>query len=111
MRKRATTTVALLAGLVVISLFAVVWRTNRYERAFEVSSPGEQQNVIVGRFGEPSVREMYDRPFLRYASEACKSPCTTRLWWEHPIFRGIEAWSVEFGSEGQMLQKAHWVSP
>ncbi len=111
MRIRARTVLVVLGGLAALAAVAVTWQTNRYGRAFEESSVGEMQAVVVGRFGEPSVWEMQEQPFLRYANEGCKSPCVERLWWEHPLLRGIEAWSIEFGREGKVVRKAHWVSP
>jgi hypothetical protein len=83
----------------------------RYERAFETTSNGEMNSLVVGRFGEPTVRELPEKHYLRYASRACQNPCAVRLWWEHPVLRGFEAWSVEFDDSGKVVHKTHWVSP
>jgi hypothetical protein len=83
----------------------------RYERAFELTGDGESAPDVIARFGKPSVREVRTQPFLRYATSECNAPCSERLWWEHPVLRGIEAWSVELNSENRVIGKAHWVSP
>jgi len=83
----------------------------RYERAFEATTDGEQTSFVVDRFGEPTVRELPAEHYLRYAGRACQAPCALRLWWEHPVLRGIEAWSVEFDDSGKVVHKAHWISP
>jgi hypothetical protein len=108
---RTRTVLAVLGCLAAVAAGAVTWKTNQYARAFEASSVGEMKAVIVGRFGEPSVREVQEHAFLRYAAEGCKSPCVERLWWEHPVLRDIEAWSIEFSREEKVIHKAHWVSP
>jgi len=67
--------------------------------------------AVVARFGPPSVHETKDNSFLVYAAQPCRTPCVTRLWWEHPVPVGIEAWSVECDADGKVKRKAHWVSP
>jgi hypothetical protein len=84
---------------------------SRYERAFETTKEGELSSTVIGRFGSPSVREIPTHPYLVYASAGCKTPCALRVWWEHPVLKGIEAWSVEFDDKDRVIHKAHWVSP
>jgi hypothetical protein len=86
------------------------YQVSRYERSFESTTDGDTLQAVVQKFGEPSVRESAAAPFKRYATHACTAPCQVRLWWEHPVLKGVEAWSVEF-SEGREIDKAHWVSP
>jgi hypothetical protein len=62
------------------------------------------------RMGGPDVRET-SQLFVRYASVPCVAPCAQRLWWEHPILKGFEAWSVDINIEGNVIHKAHFVSP
>jgi beta-lactamase regulating signal transducer with metallopeptidase domain len=83
----------------------------RYERAFEETRDSEPARVVIERFGTPSVQETATKPFVVYASNRCVAPCVFRLWWEHPVLKGIEAWSVEFGANNEVIHKAHWVSP
>lgn len=98
---------------VTLLIAAVVWAVlvARYERAFEATTDGETTSLVVNRFGEPTAREIPEVPYLRYASRACQNPCAVRLWWEHPVLGGLEAWSVEFDNSGKVVHKAHWVSP
>ncbi|MCJ0763511.1 hypothetical protein [Variovorax terrae] len=83
---------------------------SRYERSFEATLDGDTLQAVVERFGEPNVRETGAVPFTLYATRACTAPCQVRLWWEHPIMKGVEAWSVEFAN-GRAIHKSHWVSP
>jgi hypothetical protein len=106
---RAVVVVALVA--VTVGIGAINHQTSRYATAFADSKDGETEVEVVGRFGQPSNREVNGQPFLRYAIRGCEAPCSKRLWWEHPVLRGIEAWSVEFDSQGRSIHKAHWVSP
>lgn len=100
-----------LAGLTIISIGTCGHFASKYEQAFLATSDGETIAMVVGRFGKPSLVEENSKPFLRYASKPCEQPCAKRLWWEHPIKMDIEAWSVEFNSEGKVIHKAHWLSP
>src|SRR5512139_1119427 len=91
---------------------AACWHiVTRYEHAFETTTNGETFSLVVERFGEPSVVEYPAQPFLRYATKGCSSPCAVRVWWEHPVLKDIEAWSVEFNDKGQVIDTAHWLSP
>jgi len=107
------------AKLIALSVFAtlvvgvaacwhIVWR---YEHAFEATTNGESYSLVVERFGKPSVVEFPGQEFLRYASKGCIELCSVRAWWEHPVLKGIEAWSVEFNEKNQVIHTAHWVSP
>ena len=98
-------------AIVVAGLAVSSHTVSQYEQAFEATRDGEALAVVIGRFGEPSVREVPSQAFTRYADRGCKAPCSLRVWWEHPILKGIEAWSVEFNSENHVVHKAHWVSP
>lgn len=80
-------------------------------RAFDAVKIGDTEASVIRLFGNPSVREKPDTLFTRYASNKCKSPCIERLWFENQLSIGIEAWSVELGSDNRVVEKAHWVSP
>ena len=95
----------------ILVVVAVTHRISTYRRAFDTSSEGDSVALVTSRFGVPSHHEIQGQLWSRYASEACQSPCAQRLWWEHPILRGMEAWSAEFDSKGHLLNKYHWVSP
>jgi hypothetical protein len=110
MRIAAAVSLGALA-IVVTGLAVCAYRVSQYEQAFEATRDREALAVVISRFGEPSIREVPLQAFTRYADRGCNAPCSLRAWWEHPILKGIEAWSVEFNSENQVVQKAHWVSP
>jgi len=100
----------LLAG-VVVGTIACSRLVKKYEAAFAETESGQSMTQVIERFGSPDVRDNKANAFLRYANGSCVVPCADRLWWEHPIFKGIEAWSVEFNAAGAVVGKAHWVSP
>jgi len=102
----AVTATAVVAGVAYCSHVV-----SRYERAFDDTRGGESLAEVISRFGPPSVREVPAHPFLTYATSGCVSPCVVRMWWEHPVLNGIEAWSVEFNDRDQVVDSAHWVSP
>ena len=101
----------LVCGALVAGIAGCTLAVARYDRAFEATRDGEPASVVVERFGSPSVRENAAQPFVIYASNRCVAPCVVRLWWEHPVLKGIEAWSVESGANNDVVHKAHWVSP
>jgi hypothetical protein len=84
---------------------------HHYDAAFSQVVIGDSEATVVGRFGEPSVRETASQPYLRYPSSPCTKPCAVRLWWEMPLLPGIEAWSVELDQDRSVVHTAHWVSP
>lgn len=83
----------------------------RKEKAFSETVDGDTRSTVVARFGSPDIEENAGNPYLGYANSGCQAPCEVRLWWEHPVLRGIEAWSVEFDGQGKAVHSAHWVSP
>ena len=111
MARLSTTLGILIAVAPVLAVGGCAVLVARYERAFEATTDGQPFSVVTDRFGEPTVRELPTERYLRYSGTGCQSPCAVRLWWEHPVLRGIEAWSVEFDDGGRVVHKAHWVSP
>ncbi len=100
-----------LLALCVAAVCAYAYKAHRYSSAFAETEDGDSLDTVVMRFGSEPILERPSAPFLRYATEGCKSPCSTRLWWEDPLLRGIVAWSVELDAQGLVIHKAHWVSP
>lgn len=102
----------LILSVVIFCLFsACTYRVARIESEFESVSNGMLESDVIQKLGVPDVINTLDVPFSRYASEPCRAPCMKRLWWEHPILKGFEAWSVELSSAGIVLKKSHWASP
>jgi hypothetical protein len=99
------------SAVILCGISACTYRVAETEREFELIDDGAPENNAVKKLGTPDVVETFTSPFFRYASEPCRLPCVRRLWWEHPILKGFEAWSVEVGSTGTILKKTHWVSP
>jgi hypothetical protein len=87
------------------------YRVTQIEKQFELVADGAKEDDAFRKLGAPEVVETGTPPFFRYASEPCVPPCVRRLWWEHPILKGWEAWSVEISATGTILRKSHWVSP
>jgi hypothetical protein len=111
MKRVVLTVAAIVTAILVLGVGGCALIVSGYENAFEKTSDGDASSKVLAQFGEPSVREHPGAPFLRYATSECASPCAIRLWWEHPVLRGMEAWSVELDSSGRAVHKAHWVSP
>jgi hypothetical protein len=111
MKRPVAIVAAILAATAGVAVGVSGYVVSGYERAFERTSNGDSLADVLSRFGEPSVRENPNIPFLRYATSPCRDTCAERLWWEHPILRDIEAWSVEFDAAGRVVRKTHWVSP
>ncbi len=86
-------------------------KSNRYARDFDRVEMGQSENEVVNLMGPPSHREGSGEIYSRYASTPCMRRCRARIWWEAPILKGIEAWSVELDQDGRAIQKDHWVSP
>jgi hypothetical protein len=98
----------------VVILCAFSWctyRVTQIEREFELVSDDALESDVIQKLGTPDAVDTFATPFHRYASAGCDTPCVRRLWWEHPILKGFEAWSVELSSTGTVLKKSHWVSP
>jgi hypothetical protein len=107
-------------GWIVVGAMALIIisyvTTCLYVRAMRQSSfnsveIGDKAESVIAQFGNPSVRETPDKPFLRYASTRCQIPCVERLWFQNRLALDIEAWSVSLGSDGRVVEKYHWVSP
>ncbi|WP_205905377.1 hypothetical protein, partial [Collimonas pratensis] len=111
MKRAARTVLWFTAGGICLSIAACMHTVSKYQNAFAATAFGDTASVVVERFGSPSVHENNVNRFLRYAAQSCEAPCTERLWWEHPVLKGIEAWSVEFDTKGKAIDKAHWVLP
>lgn len=99
------------SAVILCGISACTCRVTKTEREFELINDGAPEDNAVKELGAPDVIETFTSPFFRYASEPCRLPCVRRLWWEHPILKGLEAWSVEVSSTGTVLKKTHWVSP
>lgn len=107
-RKRAALFTATVAVGCAVS--ACAYRVSQITEGFALAAKGESRNNATQELGTPGVVETPDQPFMVYASVPCTAPCAQRLWWEHPVLRGVEAWSMEFDSNGRMLHKAYWLS-
>jgi hypothetical protein len=111
MKRPILATAAVVCATLLIAVGGCSYVVTGYERAFETTADGDTLGQVLSRFGEPGVREQPGAPFLRYATAPCNGGCSVRLWWEHPVLRGLEAWSVDLDRTGRVVHKAHWVSP
>jgi hypothetical protein len=98
-------------ALAVVFVASCSVQANRRTRELEQIAAGDTVASVVARLGQPSERVPAGQPFLRYTDLGCIAPCVVRLWWEWPLFRGIEAWSVDLDSDQRVLTTYHWVSP
>ena len=101
------------AALILVSVYIAscsIQSENR-TKAIESIAIGDSGKSAIEKLGEPSRRETPGAPYLIYATQGCILPCANRLWWEWPLFRGIEAWSVELDSNQKVVEKVHWSSP
>ena len=111
MRKVIQRLISLLIALAVIFVASCSLQASQRTQALEKVAVGDTQESVVERLGQPSRSELPGHPYSLYASRGCVAPCAVRLWWEWPVLRGIEAWSVDLGADHHVLQTAHWVSP
>ena len=101
----------LLLALAVVLLASCALQAHSRTQALATISVGDTEQSVLARLGQPSKLESPDQPYLLYATSGCIAPCAKRLWWEWPLFRGIEAWSVELDSSHRVVETSHWVSP
>ena len=111
MRKIIQRLSLLLIALAVISVASCSYQASQRTQALDNIAIGDTSESVISRLGQPSKRELPGHPYTLYATQGCVVPCAVRLWWEWPVFRGIEAWSVDLGSDQRVLATAHWVSP
>ena len=111
MVKASKNPVIVLVAAAIISVGSCSLQSRNRTHALDQIAAGDSEGHVVELLGKPDVREMPDRPFLRYATQGCISPCAIRLWWEWPLPLGIEAWSVELDASQTVIETAHWVSP
>jgi hypothetical protein len=103
--------ILLLVVLAAIFVASCALQASQRTRALGKVAVGDTQESVIARLGQPSRNEPRGQPYKAYASQGCIAPCVVRLWWEWPVFHGIEAWSVELGTDHRVLQTSHWVSP
>jgi hypothetical protein len=111
MKKIAQRLILVSIALAVIFVASCSVQASHKTRALAQIAPGQSAQSVISRLGQPTRRELPSEPFLVYADHGCMAPCAVRLWWEWPLFRGIEAWSVELDSRQRVLRTVHWVSP
>jgi hypothetical protein len=101
----------LLVALAVLFVASCSLQASHRTQALDKIAVGDTQESVIARLGQPSRSELPSKPYTVYASLGCVAPCAVRLWWEWPVFRGIEAWSVDLGANHRVLHSSHWVSP
>jgi hypothetical protein len=105
-------TVLYVGMLVIAAYLSIAWyRAHSMSATFEQISIGGTEASALAVLGDPSVREIPNKPFLRYATKPCRSPCVERLWFENRLLLDIEAWSVEVDDRHNIIRKTHWISP
>ena len=111
MRKIIAASILVLLAAAVVFVSSCSIQANRRTNQLAKIFVGDSEASVLARLGQPRMREQSGQPYLLYATKACTAPCVTRLWWELPLFRGIEAWSVELDNSNKVVSTAHWVSP
>ena len=105
------TPIVVITVILLSYLSTCAYISTKRQATFDSVNVGDTEDSVVLRLGPPSVREVQERLFSRYASSKCQSPCVERLWFENRLALDIEAWSVSLGSDRRVLEKYHWVSP
>ena len=111
MRKVIQQLIFLILALAVIFVASCSIQASQRTHALEKITVGDTQESVIARLGQPSRSELRGHAYLLYTSQGCLAPCTVRLWWEWPVLRGMEAWSVDLGADHRVVQTSHWVSP
>ncbi|HEX7643028.1 MAG TPA: hypothetical protein VF472_12550 [Burkholderiaceae bacterium] len=79
--------------------------------AFDGVRVGNTKTEVIQRLGLPYHVQKAGEDFNAYASDRCSGACTERLWFRNPLSVGIEAWSLDMGQDGRVVNKAYWISP
>ena len=95
----------------IVAIFSCTYKTHRIDYLISKVKIGDTEFSVINSLGQPNFRELQNSPYLRYTGAACATPCVVRLWWEAPLFSGIEAWSVEIDHDQKVIDTYHWVSP
>lgn len=109
--RRGRIFVVIFSAAILGAFSACTFRVTQIENGFAAFENGVPERVVIEKLGGPDVVDTSAVPFLVYSSALCNAPCVKRLWWEHPILKGMEAWSVELDSTGNVMNKTRWVSP
>lgn len=110
--KKVIKLIGILAIIVVVaSLLSCAYLSHKGNAAFDSVKVGDSQAQVIDRFGLPYVAKPAGVPYPRYGAQGCKSPCTERLWFRNSMSLDIEAWSVDFDKQDQVIDKYHWSSP
>ncbi|MBB3228104.1 hypothetical protein FHW69_002739 [Luteibacter sp. Sphag1AF] len=81
-------------------------------RAFEQVHVGDTEQQVIDVMGKPADRETAGGPRqTKYGVAACTAPCMQRLWYPNSISLAGEAWSVDIGSDGHVVNDDHITSP
>lgn len=83
----------------------------RTARAFERVHLGDTEQQVILTMGEPVDRETASSRLAKYGVPACTAPCARRLWYPNSLSLAGEAWSVDIGSDGQVVHTDHITSP
>lgn len=111
MKKVIKLIIALAILAIVASLLSCSYLSHKGNAAFESINIGDSRSKVIERFGLSYVAKPAGVPYPRYGSQGCKAPCAERLWFQNTMSLDIEAWSVDFDKQGQVMEKYHWVSP
>jgi hypothetical protein len=111
MGKSFVTPTRVITIAVVAVLGSCIWQGHRESVAFDQTAPGDAETLVLSRLGSPDYREPAGKPYIRYTSYPCTSPCHTRLWWEDDFLPGVGAVSVELDASSRVISKYRWVSP
>ena len=104
------TVIGVLCITAISYLAACISVKTRLQSSYDSIQIGDPANAVIARLGSPSVKEISEKPFYRYASSECRKPCVERWWYENRLALDIEAWSVSIGSDDRVVSKYHWVS-
>jgi hypothetical protein len=99
----------MLSAVLYVSSCSYISHTGK--SAFNKVKVGDSEATVIDLFGSPSVREKPELLYTRYTSLPCKEKCVERLWFENMLSIGIEAWSVQLDSSGNVIAKSYWMSP
>lgn len=78
--------------------------------ALSIIKIGDTGANVINKFGTRPVREMQGT-LSPYAGSTCTEPCFERLWFENRLSLVGEAWYVELGKDGRVMDKGRVVSP
>ncbi len=85
--------------------------SNHRDQGFARVRLGDNEVRVIAAMGKPSDREAAGSVGHNHGAASCSAPCAQRLWYLNNLSLAGEAWFVDLGESGQVVDTARLVSP